>query len=48
LKIIFGWIGTPFISGIISFSVLKIMEVFIWNYFLVKKKTISLLCSENI
>jgi len=29
LKIIFGWIGTPFISGIISFSVLKIMEVFI-------------------
>jgi hypothetical protein len=36
------------ISGTISISVLKLMEVFIWNYFLVRKKIKSLLCSENI
>jgi PiT family inorganic phosphate transporter len=29
LKIVFGWIGTPLISGTISISVLKIMEVFL-------------------
>ncbi|MGM0641310.1 MAG: inorganic phosphate transporter [Thermotogota bacterium] len=29
LKIVFGWIGTPLISGLISILALKIMEVFV-------------------